>query len=142
MIVRLRRTTIALAVALLTGLSASPVPPVFAGAVADPSDCGCRLDPNAGGGYCWGTLQCFRQLPDPDAFADLFVGYTTGSLLVNFYAVVNKISYSCTVTDPNRLPLAQSAIAGLGSNNAFFVWWDSSGTCQQIYINHSSEDVP
>jgi hypothetical protein len=135
MIIRLRWTPIALAVALLTELSVLPAPPVFAGAVDDPSNCGCGSD--AGGGYCWGTLQCFRHLPDPSARADMFVAYTSWYLQVIFSATVNDTSYSCTVTDPNRLPLAQSAIAGLGPYNAFWVWWDSSRTCHQIYITLS-----
>jgi len=138
---RLRWTRIPLAVALLAELSALPAPPVFAGAANDPSNCGCRAD-NTGSGYCWGTLQCFRQLPDSSAFADMFVGYTSWYLQVNFYAIFNGVSYSCSVTDPNRLPLAQSAIAGLGPRNSFWVWWDSSRTCHQIYVDHSSGDVP
>jgi len=141
MIIRLRWSPIALAVALLTELSALLAPPAFAGAVNNPSDCGCGAD-TTGGGYCWGTLQCFRQLPDPGASADMFVGYTSSYLQVNFHAIVNNTTYSCIVTDPNRLPLAQSAIAGLGPYNSIWVWWDNSGTCQQIYIEHSSADLP
>ena len=139
--IRLRWTPIALVVALLAESSVQPAPPVFAGAVNNASNCGCSPD-DKGGGACWGTLQCFRQLPGSSDFANMFVAYTTWYLQVNFYATFNGVSYSCAVTDPNRLALAQSAVAGLGPGNSFWVWWDSSGTCNQIYVDHSSADLP
>jgi hypothetical protein len=136
MTICLRWRPIALAVVLLTGLHTSPV---FAGAV-NPQNCGCRADPKSGGGYCWGTLQCFRQLPDPAAFAYILPQYLSSYQQVNFGAWFNNQFYQCWVTDQNRVPVALSVIAGLGPRNGFWVWWDRSGVCQQIYVGHDSED--
>lgn len=123
MIIPVRSTANTFALAVVAGLSAMSASPAVAGR-ANPSDCGCRPDPTGGGGYCWGTLQCFRQLPDPNAFAQMSAQYLSASQQVQFSASFNNQTYQCYARGPEpcacgavgrrRLGLAQCLLGVVG----------------------------
>src|SRR5262249_21932885 len=114
---------------------------VMAGQKNDPNDCGCRSDNRGGGGFFWGTLQSFPAKPHPDALAGMDAEDTSWYQQGNLYACVVKKEYWCWVGDQGRLPKTLSTIGGLGARNGFWVWWDSSQVCHQVYVGHDSRDV-
>ncbi len=91
------------------------------------------------GQVCAGSLQCFRDLPDSGAFARFSQEYLYGQTNFDFAAVYNNTYYTCSVRDSQRAQQTANVISGLTPRDNFWVYWDGSGECQEVYVYKFSD---
>jgi hypothetical protein len=86
------------------------------------------------GGYCLGTFQGFRQSSNGSDFAEMETD--PGGGWANFYATYQGTSYSCYTTSGSSV--VSSLTAGT-AGNWFFMSWNGSGQCTDLFFGTLSD---
>jgi hypothetical protein len=133
---RVLKGLILLSIAAALTLFAWPSQPLFAGH-AGGQFCFCTTYSD-GGGSCSGSLQCFRDHPDPEAYARFNAMVHSWSAF-EFNARHDSSDFHCRIDEAERAHLANDLVVGLEPRDGFWVLWDNAGVCWQVYVFKHSD---
>ena len=133
---RALRLFVALSVAAVAAFWLWPSYPLFAqDAMAIQSSC--KVTQN--GSYCSGTLKGFRDLPG-DSYARIYL-LNTGPARFSFVGLYDDRLWECNVTNSDRAGVLNATFGSIRPNDHFWIWWDSSGTCKEVYLYKFSDEI-